>query len=152
MLTAVIIVTMVYTQSMDVIDLKLMKQRILIVDDSEENRTALIAELEQIFDASFYHAGSGHLASEIIQKLNFSLVISEIEMLDGSGLWLHEFLKNEFPSVPLILYHSVTSTSSLLPDLDFVLKAVLEKGKSKVLCQKIESLGLAAIKTPPLFY
>jgi len=76
---------------------------ILIVDDDELVRGVLMELLEDLGFAVI-EAGSGHDALALLRdKVEVSLVISDINMPEMDGLQLVEELKSMRPSLPVIL-------------------------------------------------
>jgi CheY-like chemotaxis protein len=62
-------------------------KKILLVDDSEENLFVLRILLEG-HNFETFSARSGKDALEILERLVIEIVISDLEMENGNGLWL----------------------------------------------------------------
>jgi len=84
------------------------KKRILIVDD-EENLTWSIAKnlQNQYKNHKIYSMNSGDEALKILKRLQFDLVISDIQMPGTNGLVLLDYIKKHSPQVPVIIMTSL---------------------------------------------
>lgn len=87
----------------------------------------LIEYLKDKVKAVWSEATSGNEALELLKYNQFSLVISDINMRNGTGHWLHQEMKKEETSIPLLLFTSKVFNSKTQPILDNVLKAVIFK-------------------------
>lgn len=76
--------------------------RILIVEDSDDLRDALGKSLESL-GHKVKEAGSGEAALEVALTNSFDLVISDVDMSDGTGPWLIQKLTEASNMVPVIL-------------------------------------------------
>ena len=74
------------------------KKRILIVDD-EESLTWIIAKnlRNQYKDHKIYSMNSGDEALKLLKRLQFDLVISDIQMPGTNGLVLLDYIKSLCP-------------------------------------------------------
>ena len=72
-----------------------MEKSILIVDDEPDILSALTLFLESLNHFKVYQAISGNEALSIISKNNIDLVISDVRMPDGDGIFLIKQLKNK---------------------------------------------------------
>ncbi len=85
------------------------KSRILVVDDSDENR-----ELLEIFLGEYGYdvvsASNGYDAWNLFQKENFDLVLTDICMPGISGNDLAKYIKNQRKALPII---AITGSSWL---------------------------------------
>lgn len=72
-----------------------MEKIILIVDDEPEIRNNLALFLETIGQFKIYQAKSGNEALSILSKINADLVISDLRMPFGDGLFLINQLKDK---------------------------------------------------------
>lgn len=81
---------------------------ILVVDDSEDN---LILMMEFLTDLGHECrlANSGKMALEIISLESIDLIISDLQMEDGDGLWLLSKLKDQSESTKCIIVSSDSS-------------------------------------------
>ncbi|MBE9464287.1 two-component regulator propeller domain-containing protein [Dyadobacter subterraneus] len=80
--------------------------KILIVDDNETNWEILKGQLED-WKLIPYVASSGKQALEILeQKINFSLVITDMEMPLMDGIQLASLIKERYPILPVMLLSS----------------------------------------------
>lgn len=72
-----------------------MDRTIVIVDDEPDIRTALAFYLESLDHFKIYQASSGNEALSLLSKTDVDLVISDIRMPQGDGLFLIEQLKDK---------------------------------------------------------
>lgn len=87
--------------------------QVLVVDDNEDVRLLVRAAVTKIFPhIQIIEANSGMMAAGELAKNCFNLVISDVEMNDGSGLWLHFFMQQFYAETPLLLF---TSSPSEVP-------------------------------------
>ncbi len=79
---------------------------ILIVDDNETNWGILKSQLED-WKLVPYVASSGREALEIlVQNINFSLVITDMEMPMMNGIQLASLIRERYPTLPIMLLSS----------------------------------------------
>lgn len=104
-----------------------MQPQILIVDDEPELRTILIEHLKDKLKATWMEANSGYEALELLKNSSCSLVISDVNMANGTGVWLHQKMINEGITIPLFLFTSEAFSVRNAPTLDNILKAVIFK-------------------------
>lgn len=78
------------------------KQRILIVENHDELRFIIVKLLKY---QGFYAvpAPSAKEAIDRLQKCNFALVLSDIQMPTHDGFWLLEEIKRGWPALPVYL-------------------------------------------------
>jgi DNA-binding NtrC family response regulator len=92
--------------------------KLLIVDDDIELRNAVVITLNrQGFEIST--AASGTEALHLMALNNFDIIVSDINMPQGDGLWLLKSVKDSGSPVPFILVTGNVSVSE---------KDVQEKG------------------------
>jgi DNA-binding NtrC family response regulator len=123
--------------------------QILIVDDCEDMRLLVRMKLEERFDAQYLEAESGRASATLLKSISISLVISDLEMPFGSGLWLHDFMLANQSTTPLILFTAQDFMTNKKPTEDIVLKAVVSKFDFDELIAKIEALNLIQKNPPP---
>lgn len=81
------------------------QKRILIVDDVEDIRIMLRLTISKVFPRiQIVEAPSGMLASVELAKASYDLVISDVNMLDGDGIWLHFFMEQYHSKTPLVFF------------------------------------------------
>lgn len=81
------------------------KKRILIVDDVEDIRLMLRFTIARTFpQAQMTEAVSGMMASIELARSSYDLVISDVNMPDGDGLWLHFFMEQFHAGTPLVFF------------------------------------------------
>jgi DNA-binding NtrC family response regulator len=78
------------------------KQQILIVDDNP-NMSSLLAEMLEIFEFNSRRAGNGQEALDILNKDNFSMVITDLRMPEMSGSELLKSIKEKYPNLPVVV-------------------------------------------------
>jgi len=78
------------------------KQQILIVDDNP-NMSSLLAEMLEIFEFNSKRAGNGQEALDILNKDNFSMVITDLRMPEMSGSELLKNIKKKYPDLPVLV-------------------------------------------------
>lgn len=120
-----------------------MLPHVLIVDDSYDLRILLREMLGREFKACWLEADSGLASTELLQTQPISLVISDLNMPNGSGLWLHQFMVNQKILIPMILFtaEKFDSAGRPKPNSDEILKAVVSKFELNHLIQEMKQLG-----------
>lgn len=120
-----------------------MQPQILIVDDEPELRTILIEHLKDKLKATWIEANSGYEALELLKNSSCSLVISDVNMANGTGVWLHQKMKNEGITIPLLFFTSEAFGVKNKPMLDNILKGIVFKFDYEGLVRRI-SIELSA--------
>ena len=79
-------------------------KKILVVDDEEDLRSAIVAAL-RLRGFDLFEADNGVDAYNLAKSVLPNLVISDVMMYTGSGFILHEFLKRDERTahIPLVL-------------------------------------------------
>jgi len=82
-----------------------MNKNVLIVEDSRAMRGLIRATVEQMQGFITHEAGSGFEALKALPKLQYDLIITDINMPDINGLELISFVKNhpQYRDIPLIV-------------------------------------------------
>ena len=75
---------------------------ILVVDDSADLRTLLAIVLMRE-GMTTDQAESGEAAIRRLRQKSFRLVVSDVDMENGNGLWLLKKIQTEMPSLPVVL-------------------------------------------------
>lgn len=78
-------------------------RRILVVDDEEILLNMIAGQLEGQFDAEVCIADSAVKAMELMRKMKFHILITDIEMPAVSGLELLDFVKQNWPACHVIV-------------------------------------------------
>ena len=81
-------------------------QRILIVEDSETMRSLLAASLEELeTPVKVTEAASGFEALSVLPRIEFDLVVTDINMPDINGLELLSFVRSNerFRAIPVVI-------------------------------------------------
>lgn len=119
-----------------------MLPKVLIVDDSSDVRVMLRHLLEKKFKAEWFEADSGNSSIKRLSEVHFSLIISDLNMPNGSGLVLYEYLENKHIPIPLIFFTAEALENLEKPVLGAVLKAIVPKTRFADLVKEIEKLGV----------
>lgn len=82
---------------------------ILVVDDSQVERRLAMALLQRGLDCTLAEADCAESAIEHLQTITPEIVLTDLQMPGMSGLDLVEYLRNERPSMPVILMTAVGS-------------------------------------------
>lgn len=81
------------------------QKRILIADDVEDIRIMLRFTISKIFpEVQITDVPSGMAASVELVKSHYDLVISDVEMPNGDGIWLHFFMEQYHSHTPLVFF------------------------------------------------
>lgn len=81
------------------------QKRILIVDDVEDIRIMLRFTISKIFpQVQITDVPSGMVASVELVKSHYDLVISDVDMPNGDGIWLHFFMEQYHSHTPLVFF------------------------------------------------
>ncbi len=122
-----------------------MQPQILIVDDEPELRTILIEHLKNKLKVTWIEANSGYEALELLKNSSYSLVISDVNMANGTGVWLHQKMISEGIAIPLLLFTSEAFNVRNTPTLDNILKGIVFKFDYEDLARRI------SIELPSMF-
>jgi CheY-like chemotaxis protein len=88
--------------------MKQVKKSILIVDDEESLTWGITKNLQKKYkDYKIYAMNSGEEALNMLKRLQFDLVISDIQMPGTNGLELLDYIKKNNPQVPVIMMSSL---------------------------------------------
>jgi CheY-like chemotaxis protein len=118
-------------------------KKVLIVDDNNTNVSILKKQLEQ-WKIKTKEALSGKEALAILQKENFDLIITDMQMPEMDGVEFARQVKASAPKVPIVLLSSVGDESrSKYPDL---FNAVLTKPIKYAQLYSIVQLELKEVK------
>ncbi len=117
-----------------------MKLNVLIVDDLPDIRVLVKSMLTSSFQCAVIEADSGQAASLELSKIRFNLVISDLEMENGTGTWLYHQMREHFPEIPLIILTANPNSVDLPPDN--TLRAVFAKDRIYGLYCFIKENGL----------
>jgi len=80
--------------------------RVLVVDDENHVRSMIGASLErQGYDVQL--ACSGRQALEFLEKDSFDLVLADIVMQDGNGIYLLDHIRGTLPNLPVVMVSAV---------------------------------------------
>jgi len=76
--------------------------RILVVDDEVRMRES-VRDLLEAYGHSSIVAANGHLALDILREKDIELVLLDLNMPEVSGLELLDLIKDEFPSIDVVI-------------------------------------------------
>jgi len=88
-------------------------ERILIVDDDQENRE-LLTEALSPKGYAVVTASSGEEACQRAEEQEFGLVVSDIQMGAVSGIELLKWFRKQFPDVPIVLLTAFGSVETAI--------------------------------------
>ena len=94
--------------------------RILVVDDEKMVRTILV-KLLSLKGHEVEQAASGPEALAVIQKQNFDVVFTDLGMPEMNGRQLARALREQSPSLPIVLLTGDTEVGEPGEDVDVVL-------------------------------
>ncbi len=127
-----------------------MKMKVLLVDINDNLKEALGNLLDKIFTGKQYDLIQVNLirkALDIVKNNHIDLMITDLQLLDGSGISLLIQVQDSFPDIPKIV---LTAYTYLVSDVDLELLGVkylfrkppnlssLRKGIEKILQLKKE--------------
>lgn len=78
-------------------------KRVLLVDDEIELLEAM-QELLMAYDFDVTTATSGNIALEVLEKEKFDLILSDVRMADGDGLYFLEKLDKSLEQTPIFFF------------------------------------------------
>ncbi len=114
---------------------KMIRRRILIVDDEEAIRS-ILSDLMEYFGYECETAAGGMAALELVKQEPFNLIITDINMPDMNGLELIKQVKQEHPETDLI---AVTGF-----DMEYRYTDVIEVGASDFIVKPFQNNELQA--------
>src|SRR6516162_8804704 len=80
--------------------------RVLVVDDETHVRTMIGASLEREgYDIQL--ACSGREAIDLLEKDTFDLVLTDLVMQDGNGIFLLDRIRGKLPNLPVVMVTAV---------------------------------------------
>jgi len=87
-------------------------------------------------------AESGEAAVLIMRAMIVDLVVSDLMMPNGTGLWLHQVIREHFAEIPLIMFTANGAPKNTLPATDETLRAVIKKPNMDELIVETRRLGV----------
>ncbi len=84
--------------------------RILVIDGGAQAR-AQIASVLEIEGYGVHVASSGHVALEMLDRETVDLVLTDMMMLDGSGIDLLERIRRQYPELPVVMVTALNNLS-----------------------------------------
>lgn len=108
--------------------LKANMKSILVVDDEDDIRSSIVKIL---FDARFnvFDANSGNKALDILNVMDFDLVLTDVAMPNGNGLELvSEITKKEsFPKIIFLTSYGEMINETIKKHVDLILSKPFKK-------------------------
>jgi len=90
-------------------------RQILIVDDVDDVRLLIrIGILKALPGVQIHESESGMNAAAKLARNRFDLVVSDLEMDNGSGFWLHCFMAEFHKEIPLIFFTGIPNQAQRL--------------------------------------
>lgn len=119
--------------------------RVLIVDDEERIVNSLYGLMQERFELEIYKAFSGAEAKEMIGRMRFDIVITDIAMPQLSGLDLLDMIKQRWPECYVLLLTAYDKFDYAYVALkydrvDYLLKVESYDEISRVVGEKIEQM------------
>lgn len=78
-------------------------KKVLVVEDETDLRSALLFDFERR-GCVIFEAGSGSEAMEIVRQHNVDIVLSDIQMPNGTGIDLLKYVRGQHPTKPVFLF------------------------------------------------
>ena len=113
-------------------------KKILLVDDSKDIHKILEALIRKSFKVDFLIASahSGNEALAVLSQNSFDIIICDLEMKDGDGIFLLRALESLRVESPFVFF---TSTPENAPRVNQgILKAVVSKAAPREIVLEIE--------------
>ncbi|MCH7826740.1 MAG: response regulator [Bacteroidetes bacterium] len=92
-----------------------MSKKILLVDIDDNLQEAFTSLLDKLFEGKQYnlfHVKSVQKALDILKKDNIDLIITDLQLLDRSGISLLIQVNNAYPNIPKIVLSAYTDIVS----------------------------------------
>ncbi len=82
-----------------------MSKNILIVEDSSTMRSFISSTIQSSGDYEVYESATGFEALKLLPRINFKLIITDINMPDINGLELISFVRKnqQYKNIPLVI-------------------------------------------------
>ncbi|HHY10409.1 MAG TPA: response regulator transcription factor [Firmicutes bacterium] len=124
------------------------KIRVLVVDDHEMVRRGICAYLETEAELEVVgQAASGKQAVMKAQELKPHVILMDLIMEDGDGIWATEQIKKELPEIEIIILTSYIEEKHIFPALEAGALSYLLKTAS---APEIAAAIRAAVKQEPV--
>lgn len=116
-------------------------KRVLILENNEDIRTIVATKTAKAFRAEVVAGPLSQALSEL-SKLEFSLVISDVQDDENEGFWLHRFLEKNCPRTKMILFVSDDRMLRNIPQIDSIILATVLKFNFERLVREIEKTNI----------
>ena len=127
--------------AMDMMEEKIRSDKSILVVDDEAVLCVVLGKMLRKLGYNAICAYNGMDAVKILEHMDFDLVISDLRMPHMDGWALMKYVKNENPSIPVILitgYHSLyTAQKSKHQSADGYLSKPFSMHQIGVLCEKL---------------
>lgn len=118
--------------------------RILYVEDDELLRFYYGQKIEELLSAKVVLSSSANEASSILKNdKDFTVIVSDMEMPNGTGLDLFAYLVNHQIEIPFVFFTSAINVR--IPLADGTLLPVIPKPYFILLAEEIKSRALKCI-------
>lgn len=121
---------------------------ILVVDDHADVRFLVQASLLKFYpEIPVRVVSSGMMAAVELAKGGIKLVISDVRMSDGDGIWLHYFVQEYYEGMPIVFFTSSPEDVQKLASEP--LRTVIGKNDIRGLMEKVGRLWNGEEKSEP---
>jgi len=126
--------------------LKLPKDFTLLIVDDEDDLREIVGFHFQKAGFNVLTASGGNEAFDLVQNNKIDLVLSDIQMPNGSGIEMLEKIKAKFPGVPVVMFVTGYSSASEKKIYEKGAVAIFSKpfNKDAVLQAVMKAVGIAA--------
>ena len=110
---------------------------VLYVEDEESIRSKLIIILKMFFK-NIYVAEDGRLGIEMLKNNHVDLIITDIQMPNLNGLDMIEFIRMDYPDIPIIITTAFNDEKYFVRSIDlrvdkYLVKPIQEKNVKEVI-------------------
>ena len=120
---------------------------VLIVEINEDIREILSRKLMALYATSVTACAPSE-AAKFLDAHDLAIVVGDVEDSLDSGFWIHDYLREMRPDIPLALFIDGHKPLRNIPPLDSVLKVAVLKPDFQKLYSEIEKLGVLHARRP----